>query len=121
MGEMVQDLLRPDAEDGLGQGEVKLKRIPTTPGPNPWDPPVEGAPVLYDLKAAVKRVDQRYKNGVLIVETVDLITSAVPEVEPLMTDTLAIDGRERVITSLKPFPFGGCGGGGEGHCGGVEL
>jgi hypothetical protein len=46
----------------------------------------------WPLTAVVKRDDQRYENGVLIVATVDIVTSAVPEVAPLMTDTLIDDG-----------------------------
>ncbi|MEQ1938609.1 hypothetical protein ABMA46_10165 [Mesorhizobium sp. CN5-321] len=106
MGDMVQDLLLPDTEDGLGQGVVSLKRTTTTPGENEWDPPTETSQT-WPLKAAVKRVDQRYENGVLIVATVDIVTFAVPDTVPVITDTLVIDGRERAITSLKPTPSAG--------------
>lgn len=106
MADMVQDLLRPDEEDGLGQGEVSLKRIVSTPGPNPWDPPTETAQT-WPLKAAVKRLHQRYENGVLIAETGDMVTFAVPEVEPVLTDTLIIDGVERMITNLTRIPSAG--------------
>jgi hypothetical protein len=106
MADMVQDLLLPDAEGGLGQGTVQLKRTVTTPGENEWDPPTETVET-WPLKAAVKRVDQRYENGVLIVGTVDIVTFAVPDTAPVMTDKLVIDGRERAITSLKPTPSAG--------------
>lgn len=88
------------------QGDVLLKRVTTTPGENEWDPPTETVET-WPLKAAVKRVDQRYENGVLIVATVDIVTFAVPAVAPLITDTIIIDGRERAITSLKPTPSAG--------------
>jgi len=58
-------------------------------------------------KAAAKRLQQRYENGVLIVETGDMVTFAVPEVEPLITDTLMIDGVECVITNLTAIPPAG--------------
>lgn len=88
------------------QGTVTLKRATTTPGENPWDPPVETA-VTYTLKATVKRLHQRYENGVLIVQTGDMVTFAVPATVPLITDTLVIDGQERAITNLTPIPPAG--------------
>lgn len=89
------------------QGSIQLKRVTTTPGPNPWDPPVEGTPSIYELDAVVKRLHQRYENGVLIVETGDMVTFAVPEIAPSITDKLVIDGVERVITNLTPIPPAG--------------
>ncbi len=106
MADMVQELLLPDAEGGLGQGVIQLKRIVSTPGPNQWDTPTETVET-WPLKAAAKRLHQRYENGVLIVETGDMVTFAVPEVEPLITDTLVIDGVERVITNLTAIPPAG--------------
>lgn len=103
------DEMRGVADELLGefaQGTVLLKRITTIPGPNEWDPPVETA-VTYPLKATVKRLHQRYENGVLIVETGDMVTFAVPEVVPVLTDTLVIDGQERAITNLTPIPPAG--------------
>ncbi|MFU0503649.1 hypothetical protein [Pseudaminobacter sp. NGMCC 1.201702] len=92
--------------DRFQQGTVTLKRVTTVPGPNEWDPPVETA-VTYPLKATVKRLHQRYENGVLIVETGDMVTFAVPEVVPVLTDKLVIDGAERAITNLTPVPPAG--------------
>jgi len=46
-------------------------------------------------------------SGVLIVESGDLITFAVREVEPLVSDHLIIDGVERVITNLTRTPAAG--------------
>lgn len=90
----------------VAQGTVQLKRIVSAPGPNPWDPPTE-TPQTWPLSATVKRLHQRYENGVLIVETGDMVTFAVPEVEPLLTDKVIIDGVERVITNLTPIPPAG--------------
>lgn len=106
MADMVLDLLKPDGEDGLGQGTVELKRVVPTPGPNPWDPPTETSQT-WPLSAAVKRLHQRYENGILIVETGDMVTFAAPDVVPVLTDTLIIDGVERVITNLTPIPPAG--------------
>ncbi|MDI1261741.1 MAG: hypothetical protein PS018_00595 [bacterium] len=108
MADMVAEVLLPDADGGLGQGTVTLKRI-TTAAPDPLTPWIPGAetPVTYPLSAAVKRLHQRYENGTLIVETGDMVTFAVPEVVPLVTDLLVIDGAERVITNLTPIPAAG--------------
>lgn len=107
MADMVQELLLPDADGGLGQGAVLLKRIvSSSPGENEWDPPTETVET-WPLKAAVKRIHQRYENGVLIVETGDMVTFAVPAVVPVLTDKIVIDGVERVISNLTPVPPAG--------------
>ncbi|MER8999983.1 hypothetical protein NKJ52_20705 [Mesorhizobium australicum] len=105
------DDMQAMASEMLGefnQGSVQLKR--ETPGvvdpDQPWVP-VEPTVETWPLDAAVKRVDQRYENGILIVQTGDVVTFAVPEVVPLLTDALIIDGIERVITSLLPTPSAG--------------
>lgn len=89
------------------QGVVSLKRPTTAPGPNPWEPGGVETTTTYPLDATVKRLHQRYENGVLIVQTGDMVTFAVPEVEPVITDMLIIDGAERVITNLTPIPPAG--------------
>jgi hypothetical protein len=61
----------------------------------------------WPLKAAVKRLHQRYEGGVLIVETGDIVTFAVPAVTPVLTDKLVIDGVERLISNLTPIPSAG--------------
>jgi hypothetical protein len=90
------------------QGEVLLKRVtPGTPDPDqPWIP-VEPSGQSWPLKAAVKRLHQRYENGVMIVETGDMVTFAVPVVRPLVTDLIVIDGEERAITNLTAIPPAG--------------
>lgn len=108
IADMLQELLAPGDEDGLGQGTLLLKReTPGVPDPEaPWEP-VEPTVETWALKAAVKRLHQRYENGVLIVETGDMVTFAVPEVKPQITDLLVIDGDERAITNLTPVPGAG--------------
>lgn len=99
------------ADDLLGefaQGTVTLKRI-TTAAPDPSTPWIPGGETVttYPLKAAVKRLHQRYEDGVLIVETGDMVTFATLEVTPVLTDKLVIDGLERVISNLTPIPGAG--------------
>lgn len=92
----------------FAQGTAILRRVvPGTPNPDePWVP-VEPTLTDYPLSATVKRLHQRYEGGVLVVETGDMVTFAAPAVTPLITDTLIIDGAERVITNLTPVPAAG--------------
>lgn len=104
--DMMQEMLVPTSEGGLGQGLVQLKRVTTTPGENSWDPPTETS-VTYPLKAAVRRVSTKYVDGTLILATDNQVTFAVPTVTPLMTDTLVIDGKESAMKDLRPLPGAG--------------
>lgn len=90
------------------QGVVSLKR--TTPGePDPATPWIPGVPTVttYPLDATVRRVEQKYVDGTLIVATDNQVTFAVPAVEPAMTDVLVIDGSEHVMKDLRPLPAAG--------------
>ncbi|TIM13661.1 MAG: hypothetical protein E5Y67_16355 [Mesorhizobium sp.] len=108
MAEMVAELLQPDDEGGLGQGEVYL-RITTTSAPDPSTPWIPGSPTVtdYPLDAAARRVSQKYVDGTLIMATDNQITFAVPAVVPVMSDTLIIDGAELVMKDLRPIPPAG--------------
>ncbi|WP_157866116.1 hypothetical protein [Mesorhizobium japonicum] len=92
----------------FNQGVVKLKR--ETPGvvdpEQPWMP-VEPTVQIWPLNAVVKRIHQRYEDGILIVETGDMVTFAVPAVVPQLSDFLAIDGTDRAITNLTSIPPAG--------------
>jgi hypothetical protein len=88
------------------QGTVSLKRVTSTPGANEWDPPTETV-TSYALKAAVRRVSQKYVDGTLILATDNQITFAVPAVTPLMTDTLVVDGKDHAMKDLRPLPGAG--------------
>lgn len=92
----------------VAQGSVSLKRV-TTAAPDPSTPWIPGAGTVatYPIKATVRRLHQRYENGVLIVETGDMVMFNVPPVVPVITDKLVIDGVERVITNLTPIPPAG--------------
>ncbi|TPK14164.1 hypothetical protein [Mesorhizobium sp. B2-5-11] len=108
MAEMVTELLQPDADGGLGQGTVQLKR--ETPGvvdpDQPWVP-VEPTVTTWPLDAAVRRVSQKYVDGTLIVATDNQVTFAVPAVMPVMTDLLVLDGAELAMKDLRPIPPAG--------------
>lgn len=106
MADMARELLAPEDEGGLGQGDVHLKRVTTTPGPNEWDPPTETV-ATWELVAAVRRVSTKYVDGTLIVASDNQVTFAVPATVPLMTDHLVIDGREQAMKDLRPLPGAG--------------
>jgi len=99
MQEMATELLTE-----FKQGTVILRRISKVSNPEtPWIKPVE-TPTDYPLNAIVKRMHQRYENGALIVETGDMVTFAVPAVEPLNTDKMVFGGNVRTITNITPIP-----------------
>lgn len=119
---MANELLLPDAQGGLGQGVVQIKRITLGEKPNAWTeaPEVE---TIWTLRAAVRRLHQRYENGVLIVETGDQIVAGtiatltvvdgvpVAPVEqalvPVNSDIIVIDGADRAIDNITPIPGAG--------------
>lgn len=61
----------------------------------------------WALHATVRRLHQRYEGGVLVVETGEMVTFAVPAIVRELTDTLVIDGVKRAITNLTPVPAAG--------------
>lgn len=125
MAQMANDMLGPDAKGGFGQGTVQIKRIELgeliDPN-NPYGGRHEHEKV-WTLRAAVRRLHQRYEGGVLIVETGDQITAgtmatltmvdgkAVAPVEqailPVNSDIIAIDGADRAIDNITPIPGAG--------------
>lgn len=90
------------------QGAVTLTRYTEDPPPTdePWKPG-EKTLTVYSLSAAVRRVQQKYIDGSLIVATDDQITFAVPPVEPQMTDVFTVDGAVRVLKDLRRIPAAG--------------
>lgn len=106
MAQMAREMLAPEDQDGLGQGVVQFLRLHVAPGPDQWTP---GEPwrELMTLSAVVRRVEQKYVDGTLIVGTEDQVTFAVPSVEPVMTDKIIIDGTERVLVDIRRIPAAG--------------
>lgn len=90
----------------FNQGTVVLTRVSTAAGPNEWTPGAETT-TPYTLDAVVRRVEQKYVDGTLIVATDNQITFAVPPVVPRMADRLTIDGKDYVMKDLRPIPAAG--------------
>lgn len=93
MADIVQELLAPEDDDGLGQGAVLLKRVTTADPENEWEEPVETVQTWL-LRAVVRRVSTKYVDGTLILATVNQVTFAVPAVVQAMMDLMTIDGKE---------------------------
>lgn len=113
MAQTVRDLLQPDDEGGLGQGDIALVR--STPGPapaNPWDPPSQPIPVRTPLDGAARGVGKELigapvENGGQIVAT-DLSVIVTPwggEYGP--RDVLEIDGRAVTVLKVERIPEAG--------------
>lgn len=90
----------------FGQGVVKLQREVTGEGGEAWNPPVS-VQVSYGLDAAVSGVSARYVDGTLVTASDLMVRCAVPEVEPLITDRVIIDGTPRAILKIQPIPAAG--------------
>lgn len=90
-----------------GQGNILLRRTTTTtPDPDePWNTTETTSD--YTLDATVRRVEQKYVDGSLIVGTEDQVTFAVPAVTPLMSDKIVVDGLVRTVKDLRPMPAAG--------------
>lgn len=124
MGAMVQELLLPDAQGGLGQGTVTLRRI-TTEMIDPEQDWLGNKDFdrLYRLKAAGSILHQRYERGVLIIETgMMLIVSSTmtlveengvavaPQEVPFSVsndDILEVNGVNRAISNNTPITVHG--------------
>jgi hypothetical protein len=106
MAEMVTELLQPDADGGLGQGEVTLSRITTAPGANEWTPGVETT-ATYELNAVVSSVADKFVDGTTIFATDRMVTCNVPEIEILPGDILSIDGKPVMIVKTMRMPAAG--------------
>lgn len=90
------------------QGTVVLTRI-TAGAADPETSWIPGTPTTasYTLDAVVRRVEQKYVDGSLIVATDNQIITAVPPVGPAMTDQITIDGVAQVIKDIRPIPAAG--------------
>lgn len=122
LADMANDLLKPDAEGGLGQVVVQIKRITVTPPPNNWTPGAE-VETVWTIRAAVRRRHQRYEGGALIIETGDQIIAGTKatlvklngadvspveqDIAPLNSDLVVINGLDRAIDNITPIPGAG--------------
>lgn len=91
----------------FNQGTVTITRVTqTTPNSaEPWNKSETTA--TYTLAATVRRVEETYIDGTLIVGTEDQVTFAVPSIVPAMADRFAVDGVTRKVKKLFSIPAAG--------------
>lgn len=113
MQQMTRDLLKPDTEGGLGQGEIVLKRVtPGTPNPDtPWVP-VEPTVQAEKLKGAARGVSGDLigteVNGTILVSTDLTVICEVPKtLQYTAGDVLTIDGQAVTVLSYSNIPAAG--------------
>lgn len=111
MAEMAKELLKPDADGGLGQGVIELTRITTIDDPDkPWEPPQE-IPQTEVLNGAVsgisnELVGKEVGGTVLLVSDKQAICT-VPTMSYQAGDTLSIDGKAVHIIAVENIPSAG--------------
>jgi len=110
LAQMARELLAPTSQNGLGQGNIVLSRQSSTPGANPWDPPVTTT-TTETLKGAVRGVSQELV-GVEVGGTVILASDRQAICAPIEMgytagDTLIIDGVPVHILSVENIPAAG--------------
>ena len=94
------------------QGGTLSRTTTAAPAPEtPWLPG-ESTTVTHTLRCAVSAVtvDQanaKYIDGTVITSADLVVTCAVPEIVPAMTDTLTIDGLARTIKKIVQIPAAG--------------
>lgn len=94
--------------DEFKQGTVVLTRVtPGTVDPaTPWIPVVDTT-TDYTLKATVRGVSKEHVDGTLILASDEIVTASADIIEPIMADTLTVDGDPRAIKMIKKLPSAG--------------
>lgn len=110
MRQMAEDLLAPTSQGGLGQGSIVLSRQSSTPGANPWDPPVTTT-TTETLKGAVRGVSKELvgveMGGTVILASDRQVICAPPKMGYTAGDTLVVDGVPVHIVSVQNIPAAG--------------
>lgn len=110
MRQMASELLAPTSQGGLGQGSIVLSRQTSTPGANPWDPPVT-TPMTETLKGAVSGVSKELigveLGGTVILASDRQAICAPPQMGYTAGDTLIVDGVPVHIVAVENIPAAG--------------
>lgn len=92
----------------FAQGNIVLTRPgTTTPGPNPWDPPVVSPPQSWTLNATAKGVSEQFVGSDGIVGTDTEVTIAPFGDEIGASDVLSIDGQAVTVVKVMRIPRAG--------------
>lgn len=98
------------APEKYGQGSIVLSRQSSTPGANPWDPPVTTT-TTETLKGAARGVDSRLVGtevgGAVILATDKQIICAPPVMQYQAGDTLSIDSVPVHVIAVEKIPAAG--------------
>ena len=100
---VADSLLGPKSR--FAQGALALRR--TIPGSGPPYDPGPSTTVDYPLSGAVGGAGVQHADGTLVQVGDKRAVVAVPEVEPLTSDRLVIDGREFSIRKIERKPEAG--------------
>lgn len=110
MRQMAEELLAPTSKGGLGQGSIVLSRQSSTPGANPWDPPVITT-TTETLKGAVRGVSKELigaeVGGTVILASDRQVICAPPQMGYTAGDTLVVDGVPVHIVAVENIPAAG--------------
>jgi len=110
MRQMAEELLAPTSQGGLGQGSIVLSRQSSTPGANPWDPPVTTT-TTETLKGAVRGVSKELvgveMGGTVILASDRQVICAPPKMGYTAGDTLVVDGVPVHIVAVENIPAAG--------------
>lgn len=110
MRRTAEELLAPTSQGGLGQGSIVLSRQSSTPGANPWDPPVT-TPKTETLNGAVRGVSKELigveMGGTVILASDRQAICAPPSMGYTAGDTLVVDGVPVHILAVQNIPAAG--------------
>jgi len=110
MRRTAEELLSPTSQGGLGQGSIVLSRQSSTPGANPWDPPVTTT-TTETLKGAVRGVSKELigveMGGTVILASDRQAICAPPSMGYTAGDTIVVDGVPVHIVAVQPIPAAG--------------
>lgn len=89
-----------------GHGSVVLVKTTTTPGAEPYDPPVI-VETEETLDAIVSGVSEEFVDGSSIVATDLSVQCGVPTDMPNAGDIVKVDGNARAVLAVHPLPGAG--------------
>lgn len=101
-----------DVASGLlgefNQGTIVLLRpnVEAMDPDRPWDVTV-GSPTRYLLNGVARTVERKWIDGTTIVGDEVQVTFAVPDVEPVASDQIEIDGRVHRTVDMRRLPEAG--------------
>lgn len=112
MQAMARDLLKPDSQGGLGQGEIKLTRVTqgTVDPDKPWEIPTETTQAEI-LDGAVSGISKELigtdVGGTVLLASDRKAICTAPAMGYTAGDTLSVDGVPVHIIAVEKIPAAG--------------